>query len=145
MGDGLSPIDHHIDTRTRMAMRLVNRHVHKCKHKQHKLVAFLMRSGNIVAVGCNHSHRHAETDVLEKAKHHGTEGTTLVIFRVRKNGSIGMSMPCSDCMRQLVEAGIRNIVYSDNNGQMNTIKVDGHMGGIVNSIKFKNMINFRRI
>ena len=54
---------------------------------------------------------HAEHDALKK--HPKPRNAWCLSIRLDKLGNFAMAKPCEDCERVLVEAGIRNIIYSD--------------------------------
>jgi tRNA(Arg) A34 adenosine deaminase TadA len=106
-----------------MYLKLAIREATKARHKQHNHGAVLIRGGKPVAVGHNHSHIHAEHAALNRAWRHGTEGGTLVVIRVRKDGTIGMSRPCEMCVNRLISAGIKKVIYSDSDGSLKSFKL----------------------
>lgn len=101
---------------------------------KHKLGAVLVKSGRILATGYNRvGHRsrfavpiekeasvHAEIAVISKLmkpKHvHKLQGSKLYISRVRKNGKLGLAKPCSECLSVIKSVGIREIIYTTENG-----------------------------
>ena len=50
-----------------------------------------------------------------------------------------MSKPCDNCVAQLIDAGIRKVIYSNNDGMFQTMKLPSHTEVRVNS-KLQNMI-----
>lgn len=54
---------------------------------------------------------HAEFAAIRKTAN--PEGTNIYIFRFLKNGGLGNSKPCSNCMRLIIENKIRTITYYD--------------------------------
>lgn len=95
----------------------------KARHKQHGHAAILLKGGRPVAVAHNHSHIHAEHAVITRAWRTGTEGATVMVIRLRKDGTIGMSKPCPQCMTRMVGAGIKKVIYSDNDGNLKQLKL----------------------
>jgi len=62
---------------------------------------------------------HAEVDALISALRHNTlEKATIYIVRKMKHGKgeRGLAKPCVNCKAAIIEAGIKRIVYSTNNG-----------------------------
>jgi tRNA(Arg) A34 adenosine deaminase TadA len=43
-------------------------------------------------------------------------GCTIYIARITKDGKTMMSRPCVDCMKAIIEAGIKEIVYTNDVG-----------------------------
>jgi deoxycytidylate deaminase len=95
------------------------------------LAAILIRRKRIVRVGTNSTKTHprflrtykngeenaglhAEMDVLRFAK----PGDTIIVYRFSSKGVLTMAKPCHHCERFIIEAGIKNVIYSDWNGEM---------------------------
>ena len=57
---------------------------------------------------------HAECAVLMRA----SAGDTLVVVRIKKNGSLTCSKPCEKCLRFAKDFGIKTVVYSDWDGSI---------------------------
>lgn len=79
--------------------------------------------GNITYAG------HAEMRALVKVKHYDhPEKLKVVVERVRKNGTIGMSMPCKNCQIHLWKSGIkaRNVWFSNEDGKLERMTSDKH-------------------
>jgi len=104
-------------------IRMAMREAKKARHRQHFLGAVLLRGSNPIAVAHNFSHIHAEEAVIGRAWKSGTVGTTLVVVRVRKNGDLANSKPCKMCQSLLLVAGVKKVIYSDNSGQIQTIRL----------------------
>lgn len=104
-------------------IKLAVKEAQKARHKQHRLGAILMRAGKPIAASHNFAHVHAEHAVLNRAWRSDIEGCTLVVARVRKDGSLAMAKPCDLCMNRMIEAGIKKVVYSNREGKMETIKL----------------------
>jgi deoxycytidylate deaminase len=94
-------------------------------HPQHKIGCVLVLKGEIVSVGFNQfkthplqkkwggetkQFLHAEIAALVKLR---SEATTAYIARVRRNGTLGLAMPCPSCMLALSHAGIQKIYWSE--------------------------------
>ncbi len=112
-----------IDGNPAKHVRTLLKHVGKSDHKQHKIAAAIVRGGSIIKVGWNHSFIHAEHSVLNRAWRSDVEGTTLLVIRVRKDGSLGMAKPCHLCMSRLSQAGIKKIIFSNNDGSLESLKL----------------------
>lgn len=61
---------------------------------------------------------HAEIEALVKgrAHHREIEDAAIYVYRVMKDGSIGMARPCVGCMAALKEYGIREVFYTTDQG-----------------------------
>jgi len=66
---------------------------------------------------------HAELSALTGIKHYDLKNLEITVVRVlRKDGSLGNSRPCENCMRIIEEYGIKKIHYSTGNGTIATIE-----------------------
>lgn len=59
---------------------------------------------------------HAEIHALVRG-HRNVRGATAIVVRIRRNGAPGSSSPCQMCYLALLEAGIRDVVYMNREGQ----------------------------
>lgn len=103
--------------------------VAKASTVRHKHGAVLYKSGRVLGVAVNSQRNehptmeiekdnytyHAEVAVLRAVSMiNSIEGATIYVARVNRQGKQVNSMPCSDCLRSLVAAGIKRIVYTTN-------------------------------
>lgn len=88
--------------------------------------AVLVKGGRLLALGVNkwrnqallateqayseHLTVHAEIDALARVK--GARGAVLYIARVGKGGEERFSRPCDRCAQALIEAGVKQVVYT---------------------------------
>ena len=61
---------------------------------------------------------HAETNCLVSAGLDNCKGCDIIIVRLKRDKSLSMALPCLSCLRSLRYVGIRNIYYSDWNGNI---------------------------
>jgi len=98
-------------------------------HKYH-LAAILRRKNRAVKVGINSKkthpnfkktypdgsvsyQRHAEMDAIRFAR----PGDVIEVMRFRRcDGSLAMAKPCSFCMEHIKNAGIKKVLYTNNEG-----------------------------
>jgi tRNA(Arg) A34 adenosine deaminase TadA len=106
-----------------MNIRLAIKEALKARHRQHHHGAILLRNGKPIAQGHNSGRIHAEHQVLNKAWRNDVTDTTLLIVRVRKDGTLGNSRPCSLCTQRLIQAGIKKVVFSNNVGELEEMKL----------------------
>jgi len=63
---------------------------------------------------------HAETSAIKNALRtvsvEELSKATLFVARVKKNGEVAMSKPCKGCERCIVDFGIKNVVYTTDEG-----------------------------
>jgi deoxycytidylate deaminase len=97
----------------------------------YRLGAVVIRKNRIVGKGFNSTkthpmlHRlgyhstHAECDAMM----HASEGDTLIVVRVLKNGKLTCAKPCKDCLIFAKQYGIKKIVYSDWDESIKEIKI----------------------
>jgi deoxycytidylate deaminase len=48
---------------------------------------------------------------------------TICIVRITKDGKLAMAKPCQYCQSYIEEAGIKNIIYTNSNGEIRKEKV----------------------
>lgn len=100
------------------------------------LAAVLFRGKQVVRIGTNsdkthprftrvypdgscRSHLHAEMDVLRFAQ----PGDRIYVLRFSAEGDLTMAKPCKYCQHFLYESGIDHVVYSNWNGDFETMKI----------------------
>ena len=68
---------------------------------------------------------HAETHaILNTGMDYIKSGSKyMLVTRIQKNGKITMAKPCSCCMALMKEAGIKEVYYTDWDGEINCLKV----------------------
>lgn len=98
--------------------------------RQFHLAAILRRRGSVIKIGENTdkthprfkrrfndgtcaAHMHAEMNVLRFAR----PGDELEVMRFRKGGKRALAKPCRHCMKHIIEAGIKKVTYTDENGE----------------------------
>lgn len=109
--------------RYKTALKACVKAAHRSNHRQHHMGAALMKGGALIAVGWNTDHIHTEHAALNRAWRSGTEGCTLFVVRIRKDGSWGMAKPCQLCTERLIVAGIKKVVYSNITGELTALKL----------------------
>ena len=105
---------------------------------KYRLGAVVFRGSEIISVGYNTTKKshplikrlsgidekffmHAEIHSILKAGE--CEGADLLVVRIRNdNDEFVMSKPCKMCEKFIKERGIRNVIYSDWNGVLQTEK-----------------------
>lgn len=99
---------------------------------RYKHVAFILRNKKTMCVGVNkrkshpaiHRHPykhhcaniHAELDAVIRHGKTDCSDNTLVVMRVKKDGSLGNSKPCIGCQHVLDQVGFKSVYYSTENG-----------------------------
>lgn len=93
----------------------------KSDHKDHKHATLLFRGGALCATGYNQGIKHSEIMALNRVKHKGgAKNMTAVNVRVTKSGIVGISKPCKACEVALRTAGVRTVIYTSRNGDLQT-------------------------
>lgn len=57
---------------------------------------------------------HAECRLAEKLD----SGATVLVLRVRRDGTVGNSKPCPECRTRLLRARVAKLFYSDKDGDI---------------------------
>jgi len=55
---------------------------------------------------------HAEVDAILKAKKTDLSRATLLVIRIKKDGSLGIAKPCSVCSSLIKKVKIKKVIYS---------------------------------
>lgn len=102
----------------KLARKMSMKSDHKCK-----LGAVLVYKGNVVSAGYNqlkthpkstHPYKstHAELAVILNSKLNDLSGCDMYIYRQKKDGSLGLSKPCTYCTKLLKMYNVRNVYYT---------------------------------
>jgi deoxycytidylate deaminase len=86
--------------------------------KGNKVIGFAPNKfRNSPSIDENNVSVHAEAAVIKELlkNHPDLKNTTIYIARIAKAG-IAMSRPCADCMKLIISAGIKEIVYTNEIG-----------------------------
>lgn len=67
---------------------------------------------------------HAEINVFQNFPKKKVKGMDIIVIRINKNLILKNSRPCNQCIDKLQKIGIRNVYYSDDNGNIVCEKVD---------------------
>ena len=65
---------------------------------------------------------HAEVDSIIKAKT-DLKGMSMLVIRLNAYGGLALARPCNYCMTYIDHVGIKNIYYSNRNGDIERIKL----------------------
>lgn len=96
------------------------------RHEKWQLGAVLTRGSTFLSSAPNkfrnppwvnhlHATRHAEMEAVRKSLN-GTRGSTIYVARMDRNGQARMARPCNRCMTELYYAGVREVVYTTDDG-----------------------------
>lgn len=112
-----------------MSFRIAAKTAKKSQHKQHRLGAVIVKSGNILATGYNEL-RHSKTigkntlhaeaaaikQLLDRRALGSLVGSDLYVTRFTRGGRVGMAYPCPACMDLIRSVGIRRVFYTRDDG-----------------------------
>jgi len=99
---------------------------------RYRHVAFILRGKTYISVGWNkrkthpnlkrYSYRphcdciHAEMDAIIKHGKTDCSQNSMIVMRIRKDGSVGNSKPCKGCQRLIDFMGFKEVWYSGEEG-----------------------------
>lgn len=66
---------------------------------------------------------HAECEAILRAGLDNCEDTTLIVARLRMDGSFGLAKPCECCEALARDVGIRDVIYTRNDGGIATYRL----------------------
>lgn len=90
-------------------------------HPKHKLGAVLVVKGKPISVGHNqykthpeakYTGLHAEIQAIKSSGKEKIKGSSIFVYREKKDESLGVSKPCKDCMKRLKKFGVRWVFYT---------------------------------
>ncbi len=100
----------------------------KSNHHKYKYGCILFHRHKIISTGWNikrthpksphpWKHTHAEFYTILGVPANELEGASIFVYMERKNnGSKGIGKPCKFCNRMLEDCGIKEVIYSTNEG-----------------------------
>jgi tRNA(Arg) A34 adenosine deaminase TadA len=107
---------HHLNNARRLASR-------SPQHFKHSAIVF--RGGAVLASASNDAWEHAEVRAVRRAASEGSQitGTTVLSVRVTEMGLLRNAKPCPACMHFMRCYGVRTVLYSTANGQIERIRL----------------------
>jgi len=116
---------------------LAARIAQQTEFKEYKHGAVLVRAGAVMNTSCNknkykawanqfrkkqrgHATVHAEIGAILGLDRSVTEGATIYVVRVGKCGDLKNSKPCPMCEAAMQYVGIKKVVYSSEDGKIET-------------------------
>jgi deoxycytidylate deaminase len=122
---------HHYSGKTRRYMELARRVAHQSEFPDYRHGAILVKGSirntsfnkdNYCAFGSRFQKEHAgkttlhaELGAIIGMDRHITDGATLYVARVGREGDYKLSKPCSMCHQALKHVGVKRVVYTINN------------------------------
>lgn len=104
-------------------MRILHDLAQKSNHLWAKHSAVVVRGGNIIAKASNKDYKHAECKALDALWPSERRGSTVWSVRWRRSGGWAMAKPCYDCEKYLKQNGVKKVIYSDDFGNLNTMRL----------------------
>lgn len=105
-------------------IKLANR-----SNRKHQHAALIFKGNSILGIGNNDETTHAEIHALFNARWDGNKydnnrvkGAKIISIR-SKNGILKIAYPCEFCLKTIHRAGIRWVIYSDEDGLLRKVKV----------------------
>ena len=96
----------------------------KSNHKKYHLGCVIVKGSRILGIGWNIHRTHPKSPHQYKFIHaefmaalnanEQIKGSTVYVFRQKKNGKWAMARPCKDCMKYLINLEVKRIIYSFN-------------------------------
>jgi hypothetical protein len=97
-------------------------------------IAFLVKKNKIIRIGWNRKRTHpeiskhpyhdgyvgthAELDVILKSGLDNLEDHSIIVLRIDRNGKLNNSKPCLGCRSVLNQFNVKNIFYSNSEGNI---------------------------
>jgi len=121
-------------------IELASRIAQQTEFKEYKHGAVLVRGGTVLNTSCNknkykawanrfrkkkcgHATIHAEIGAILGLDRSITEGGTIYVVRVGRTGDLKNSKPCPMCEAAMQFVGIKRVVYSNENGEIESMRI----------------------
>ena len=132
--------DPNLSKKKQRYIELAARIAQQTEFKEYKHGAILVRAGAVINTSCNknkykawanqfrkkqHGHAtiHAEIGAILGLDRSLTEGSTIYVVRVGKCGDLKNSKPCPMCEAAMQYVGIKKVVYSSEDGKIETMRI----------------------
>jgi len=119
-----------------LAMRIAG----QTEFREYKHGAVLVRGGTVLNTSCNknkykawanrfrkkqrgHATVHAEIGAILGLDRSITEGSTVYVVRVGRDGCLRNSKPCPMCEAAMQFVGVKKVVYSNENGGIESMRI----------------------
>ena len=98
----------------------------KSTHHQHKIGAVIVKKNRVISVGfnklktsprSNHPWKsiHSELDAILDVPRKDLKGSSIYVYREKRDGSLAMARPCEFCLQLIKEVGIDKLYYTGYN------------------------------
>ena len=85
-----------------------------------RLGAVIFNNDRVIGAGYNRVSENgaicAELLAIKKSPRKLLKGASILVVRVRKSGTLGLSKPCERCQKIIIKSGIAKVIYSTPNG-----------------------------
>ena len=120
-------------SRNQIGFRAAKNEAKKSLLRSHRVGSVIMSGKSIVSVGYNtkKTHpdcqtnytQHAEFSACRNILHLSKRNNfTIYVVRLTRTGRVGISKPCPDCKSLLIQLGINRVVFSTDDGNMESIR-----------------------
>jgi deoxycytidylate deaminase len=103
--------------------KLAKKLASKSTHYRYRMSAIVFKRSNILNVGwnCIKTHPrsndpyhmiHAELSAILGLEEQDLDGASILVYRLRNNGSSGLARPCATCEAMLRNLGLSKVYYS---------------------------------
>jgi deoxycytidylate deaminase len=101
-------------------MKLAHKLSQDSCHGREKMAAVMVRGGAVVALASNHKRwfGHAELRLLSRVRN--AAGSTVYVMRINKR----ISKPCSICREELIKRGVKDVVYINEHGSVESERLN---------------------
>ena len=119
-----------------MSIRMAAKVAKQSTFKRHRLGAVVVKGHRILSTGYNevryskltgkhtlHAEASAIIKLLKSGHQNDLVGSTLYVTRFTRGGAVGMAKPCVDCYNLCRAVGITNVIYSNEEGGVSTLKL----------------------
>lgn len=116
--------------------RIASKQSSKATGVKHKLGAVIVKGGRVLSTGHNeirfskyirfstvHAEESAILKLLSRRAQSSLMGADLYVSRTTPGGRSGLARPCSRCMELIKAVGIRQVHYTTDNGNTETVKL----------------------
>lgn len=95
-------------------------------HHQHKMAALIIKKNKLLSLGYNqlkthpkspHFFRstHAEFACIKQLSLEQLRGSTILVYREQRDGTLANARPCESCLKLIIQSGIKKIVFTNEN------------------------------
>jgi deoxycytidylate deaminase len=129
----------HMSKKQKRILNIARQIAYKSTYKRYRHGAVLVKGGAILNTStnsndfcsfgtrfrkeCGHATMHAELGSILGISRCVTEGSTLYVVRITKNGDFAISKPCKMCESILRHVGIKKVIYTNSSNSIESYKL----------------------